>query len=177
VSQEQEVTKTCTKCNKQKPLNSFLKRSGKREGQYFAECKACTELRRSAWAQNNREKQRAQGKRAREKLKQDPVRYARHKEKQQSYQRQRQPYTPTKRLKVYGLTHEAYIAMLERQGNACALCGKPETAKDRNGRIRALAIDHDHTTGEVRGLLCFRCNTSLSIVENGSIADIQAYLK
>lgn len=47
-----------------------------------------------------------------------------------------------------------YAARLEAQGGGCALCG----AKPKN---RRLDVDHDHRTGEVRGLLCHRCNRAL----------------
>jgi hypothetical protein len=42
----------------------------------------------------------------------------------------------------------------KQQHNLCAICGNPP-------KKRALALDHDHKTGEVRGLLCFRCNYGL----------------
>ncbi len=44
--------------------------------------------------------------------------------------------------------------MLSRQDGVCAICGDPPGA-------RALAVDHDHTTNQVRALLCTRCNTAL----------------
>ena len=47
--------------------------------------------------------------------------------------------------------------MAEKQGNACAICGDPETAK-RNGKPCWLAEDHCHNTGKIRGLLCGRRN-------------------
>jgi hypothetical protein len=56
--------------------------------------------------------------------------------------------------KVYGLTAEQYDALLERQGGKCAIC----RARPRSKR---LAVDHNHKTGEVRGLLCSRCNHDL----------------
>ncbi|MBW1743926.1 MAG: endonuclease VII domain-containing protein [Deltaproteobacteria bacterium] len=52
--------------------------------------------------------------------------------------------------------------MEERQGGVCAICGDPET-NQRNGRTIRLSIDHDHETGQVRGLLCVRCNTGLGL--------------
>ena len=51
----------------------------------------------------------------------------------------------------YGITAEQYDAMLAAQEGRCALCGR------RPGRVR-LALDHDHATGEARGLLCSTCN-------------------
>lgn len=65
----------------------------------------------------------------------------------------------------YGVTAEDYTLMVARQGGLCAICGKPETAKDAKGRVRNLCIDHNHLTGRVRGLLCFHCNYVLSTVE------------
>lgn len=50
---------------------------------------------------------------------------------------------------------EEYLALMLEQGGKCAVCG---CAPDPE---RALAIDHDHATGEVRGLLCTRCNLGL----------------
>lgn len=53
-----------------------------------------------------------------------------------------------------------------RQGNKCAICKQPESQLTKpDGKIRALAIDHDHKTNAVRGLLCFRCNTALHQME------------
>lgn len=52
----------------------------------------------------------------------------------------------------YGLTLEAYRAMLDEQGGRCGIC-------DRH--MEKLCVDHCHKTGEVRGLLCQRCNGGL----------------
>ena len=54
------------------------------------------------------------------------------------------------------LNEESYRDLLEAQNHRCAICrrGLAETT-------RALAADHDHTTGRVRGLLCLDCNTGL----------------
>jgi Autographiviridae endonuclease VII len=54
--------------------------------------------------------------------------------------------------KVYGISLADYDVMFERQGGACAIC-------KRTGLT--LCVDHCHLTGEVRGLLCIRCNSAI----------------
>lgn len=66
------------------------------------------------------------------------------------------------RLARFGITPEQYQEMLDAQGHACAICELPERVTDsRNGRIKAMAVDHDHQTGAVRGLLCQNCNKGI----------------
>jgi hypothetical protein len=60
----------------------------------------------------------------------------------------------------FGITLSDYADMAAAQGNKCAICEKPETAT-RNGKLKALAVDHNHATGQVRALLCVACNTGL----------------
>ena len=60
----------------------------------------------------------------------------------------------------YGLTVKRYEEIFKTQGGACAICLKPETAMHR-GKIKLLAVDHDHKTGQIRGLLCGGCNLGL----------------
>lgn len=61
----------------------------------------------------------------------------------------------TKVKQHYGIEPEQYNAMGEEQGWVCAICGKPSPEGFR------LAVDHDHKTHKVRGLLCSRCNQGL----------------
>jgi hypothetical protein len=77
----------------------------------------------------------------------------------------------------YGITVEKYDELLIKQNSVCAICGNPETAKSRTGNIRLLSVDHDHTTGAVRGLLCVSCNTAVGGHERGLAIRIEAYLK
>lgn len=58
------------------------------------------------------------------------------------------------RFSAYGLTHEAYTDLVNSQDGKCAIC------KIEPGEIR-FHIDHCHTTGEVRGILCINCNRAL----------------
>ena len=64
---------------------------------------------------------------------------------------------PRPRVKKYGLSQADYSALFAAQGGCCAICGRTE-----NGKRRFFDVDHDHTDGTVRGLLCNRCNRMLS---------------
>jgi hypothetical protein len=61
----------------------------------------------------------------------------------------------------FGITLDEYDALLILQNNVCAICDSPESAVDRKGHIRMLAVDHCHTTKKIRGLLCTSCNTAI----------------
>lgn len=56
-------------------------------------------------------------------------------------------------LKKYGITEEQYEVLLQKQGNCCALCKKPVRSFKKR-----LAVEHDHFTKEIRGLVCVYCN-------------------
>lgn len=56
-------------------------------------------------------------------------------------------------LRKYGLTPEKYDTMLAAQSGSCAICRRPD-----NEPFSMFAVDHDHGTGRVRGLLCTNCN-------------------
>lgn len=60
----------------------------------------------------------------------------------------------------FGISLADYNVMLSVQGGVCAICKQPETHK-RNDKVKALAVDHDHGTGKIRGLLCADCNTGI----------------
>jgi len=79
----------------------------------------------------------------------------------------------------YGLTLDEYNAMVQQQGNRCAICRRPETMKMRGGQIRRLSVDHDHATGLVRGLLCQRCNLVVWALEDNhtTLDAVRAYLE
>jgi lysine/ornithine N-monooxygenase len=74
-----------------------------------------------------------------------------------------------------GITQEQYDAMYKEQQGCCAICGKHESNILRN----RLNIDHCHTTGAIRGLLCHHCNAALGHLED-SVDNLTAaisYLK
>lgn len=62
--------------------------------------------------------------------------------------------------RTYGITPEHYDDLLAEQGGGCGICGR--LPRDDI----ALHVDHDHATGAIRGLLCFRCNNALGDFED-----------
>ncbi|HMI09724.1 MAG TPA: endonuclease VII domain-containing protein [Candidatus Saccharimonadales bacterium] len=73
----------------------------------------------------------------------------------------------------YGLTLEQFEAMTIAQNGQCRLCGRIPKA----GKIRGLHVDHSHTTGQIRGLLCVSCNTILGRIEAVGLDKFATYLK
>lgn len=65
--------------------------------------------------------------------------------------------------KTYGITGEQYWALYEAQGGRCAIC------RWASGKVKRLAVDHDHETGRVLGLLCGRCNVNRGFYGNESL--------
>ena|SRR3989442_8819564 len=58
--------------------------------------------------------------------------------------------------------------LLARQGAVCAICHGPETSV-RNGRTKYLAVDHDHRSGRIRGLLCERHNIGIGNFKDSAV--------
>ena len=74
--------------------------------------------------------------------------------------------------KRYGLTPDDYNKLLEYQGFSCKICGKPWT-------FELPCVDHDHKTGNIRGLLCNACNALLGFAEDNTTILLKSiqYLK
>jgi hypothetical protein len=64
------------------------------------------------------------------------------------------------RLRLYGLSEADYLALNEVQGGCCASCGVRGDALPKG-----LAVDHDHTSDKVRGLLCVPCNLIIGLAQ------------
>ena len=58
------------------------------------------------------------------------------------------------------ITLEYYQELIDQQNNKCAICNQEETRMN-NGKLTRLCIDHCHSSGKVRGLLCHACNTAI----------------
>ena len=110
----------------------------------------------------------------------DPVKDKRRQEKQLAYAREyrktpeykasQEKYHKTEKFKAhnrrlhlrkkFGITPEQYERMLQEHDGVCAICKQPETAS-RAGKIKLLSVDHNHTSNQIRGLLCDRCNKAI----------------
>lgn len=62
-------------------------------------------------------------------------------------------------LAQYGLSYMRWLELLRDQDGLCAICGSENDGK-------TLAVDHDHATGKVRGLLCKRCNLMIGFASD-----------
>jgi hypothetical protein len=131
-------TKTCSRCAAVKPYAEFDRRANRTKG-LAPWCKACEAVRRS-----NRIVE----------------------QKHEDYEKHRAKLLIAYRLKSYGISGEQYEEMLARQNGVCAICGNPETARNKRGETRQLAVEHDHETNAVRDLLCAACNCALGYMRD-----------
>lgn len=136
--------RVCTKCYLLKPYEEFYKDHRCKSG-YRSACKLCIN-------KDNRERRLV-------KLDQYSAMNARYWASLSPDER-RARHKRYRLKSLYGITVEEYDRMLTEQDGKCAICGLTE-ALDHG----TLAVDHDHKTNEVRGLLCFNCNTSIGKLE------------
>jgi len=102
------------------------------------------------WRKNNKEKIKKYDSSWREKNK-DKYKASQKKWKQKN----KRKVLSDKLKRIYGISQDQYNDMLQSQGGVCAICSKECEINKR------LSVDHCHNTGEIRGLLCSKCNTAL----------------
>ena len=147
-----EAGRLCIACRKRHPLDAF----GIDRRYHDGRCKYCRKCAREKWkhwASKNPERVRdaARGvsRRAREA---DP-------EKQKLALR-------SSRLKCkYGITLKEFLGLIEAQGGRCLICTAEMVprAQGRDKRALLACVDHDHSTGKIRGVLCNNCNRGLGL--------------
>ena len=143
--------KRCKRCKAVKPLTEYYGAKGARDG-HRPECKACSLAYRKRWYRDNRARAIAYV-RAWQQANPDRVRAWRVRNRDRRNEQMREIHLRNK----FGLTVDEYSRILQAQGGVCALCEGAPTP-----RI-SLHVDHDHGTGEIRGLLCVRCNNALGL--------------
>lgn len=81
-------------------------------------------------------------------------------------------------LYKFGVATKDYENLLASQDGHCACCSATNSGM-RLGTVRALCIDHDHDTGQVRGLLCSLCNSALGYAKDSpeQLEKLAAYIR
>lgn len=134
----------CTKCKQDKETSEFHKEKQKING-LTSWCKDCRNKARVEryWKEPEIQRKRMQD-------------YRKSLTKEQRYISNRN----TKLKQAYGLTHEQVEEMKRLQEYKCYACSCSELEAGSKG----LVVDHNHTTGQVRKLLCSPCNTALGLL-------------
>lgn len=133
------ITKTCSHCKTEKPLESFWASwSSRHADNRQSYCKSCCKKKGRAWADKNKLS-------LNERRRNEQTR-------QKASQRQF-----IKQLQKYDLAQEDYDTLVAM---GCNICGSETSGQKR------LHFDHDHTTGKFRGLLCGNCNTALGLMKD-----------
>jgi RNA polymerase-binding transcription factor DksA len=143
--------KRCKNCRETKSFDSFYANPTGRHG-LRPECKECTKERRKKWYVQNREREIE---RVRQWAMANPDKIADRIAASHGTERKKLADRKSYLKRKYGITIADYERMLEAQGGVCAICGEARPEE------RTLHVDHDHETGVIRGLLCFRCNNAL----------------
>lgn len=145
------ITKKCKKCGETKPLSEFSSHKRTADGLDYW-CKSCKTAEAARWQFKNRERYN-EGVRERRKGYDPEKRHAKH-----------------LRIK-FGMTSEQYQNIYNSQGGKCAICGREEKVLSTavfNKAPKKLSVDHDHKTGQVRGLLCSNCNAAVGYFDDNT---------
>lgn len=147
--------RSCPRNNPQ-PLSEFYNdKVNKTDGKY-SKCKTCKNTSTGVWRITNKERY---NKSMREYMKKVPA------EKRYGSEIKRR----------YGCSLEQYNEMLSAQGGACAICKGLHNPAEKKGR---LYVDHCHSGGQIRALLCGGCNSMLGYAKDDTrvLAEAIAYL-
>ena len=144
---------TCSKCGEQKECSAFHKNKARRSG-YQHYCKDCMKA-------HNRTPARKKNK-----AKAALNWYYKNQDKVLSRKKKARQEDPDKflnwRLKTrYGITLAEWDVLFEKQSGRCVICQRHSAELDRK-----LVVDHNHKTGEIRGLLCADCNLALGALRD-----------
>jgi hypothetical protein len=141
--------KTCSGCG---GLGPFYTNKTSKDG-YTSRCRECIKSKSKEYWNRNSVSRKSQQKEYRKKFP-DVVR--------------------GKRLREYGISLDTYNFILKSQNGGCSICGGPSGYPSGS-----FAVDHDHLTGLVRGLLCRNCNAGIGLFDDNpeNIDKASAYLR
>lgn len=137
--------KYCNTCQTTRPLAQFSKDTTKKN-KYNSNCKDCRIHKEYLRRQTGNYKVQLKLYKSQE--------HVRLREKDNSLKR------------IFKISLNEYKAMLKKQNNKCAICKQKEVSDKAK---RSLAVDHCHTTGKIRGLLCSNCNLGLGNLKDNII--------
>lgn len=135
------------KCGEAKPLDQFYKAEGTRDG-VRGECIDCAKVVRRQWYEANKDKAVEAARRWQQR---NPERTAAYREEYRNRPERKRAMRDRHYRMTYGISADDFDALLAGQGGVCAICDVPDPAH----------LDHDHRTGEIRGILCVNCNQGL----------------
>ena len=151
--------KICSKCGVEQPLDQFYRAKGTRDG-LRGDCKSCFQARARARYPLVRE---AAIQRSRKWREDNLERFQANQRRMRSTPEFKQRARASHLMRTFGISLEQYDEMLRLQGGGCAICRREPSPSI------SLHVDHDHETGRIRGLLCFRCNNSLGDLEDDPV--------
>jgi hypothetical protein len=160
-----EEIKKCTTCKIQQPLSEYRKDKSRANG-IHPTCNTCNKVIQKRWYKNNKEKAILSSKERYVKNK-DEINAKRKQQRidnpEEIRAKARANYNPIagkvaswKRVGMKNMTYDKYLLMLKKQNYCCDICGIHQDKLKRN-----LDVDHNHNTGNVRGLLCTPCNSGI----------------
>lgn len=180
--------KPCSKCKVIKPLSEYYRNPKLSDGHWTA-CAVCVRARVRSTQRTSAQREKAI-KRGREfrrsaRGKEYTKQYAaknreRIRKNIREWSRKRFGYKPRSRMtpeqeslsrrnstlkRKYKITVDDYEQLLTKQRGLCAICGHPPP-QDKGENCKILAVDHDHASGSIRGLLCHKCNVGMGMLND-----------
>jgi hypothetical protein len=149
--------KICSHCKKEKEYNEFSKDKSKKDGYRYL-CKICVSI-------LSKEQRKIYYKTNKEKYKDYYI-----KNKHEFLKKYRKNSRKLRLPKKYNITIDEYELLYNNQNGCCKICGL---------KLEILCIDHNHTTGRVRGLLCGKCNSGIGFFNDNPdlLKNAAKYLK
>lgn len=135
---------TCKRCKVEKETTEFAKHH--KHG-YQAWCRSC----RSDYYKERKEHAAATQKAWRES------------QTEEERERRSEMAYNTHLRRQFGIDRTEYDELLVSQEDGCAICGRSSSG---SSQFKRLVVDHDHTTGKVRGLLCDPCNRGIGLLQD-----------